>query len=79
MTQQQAAADQNGKLSELDKRIAAAARAKISIEARDDYLKFVKFTMPDIEEPDNVQLSIRSAMRAFTGRWPRCWRTSRKG
>ena len=37
------------KLSALEKRIAAAKRAKAAVEARDDCFKFVKFTMPDIE------------------------------
>jgi predicted phage terminase large subunit-like protein len=46
------------KLSAIEKRIAAAQRAKLSIEARDDFLKFVKFTMPDIEDPENVELSM---------------------
>ena len=50
--------DGAAKLSALEKRIAAAKRAKLAIEARDDFLKFVKFTMPDIEEPENVDLSI---------------------
>lgn len=50
--------DEAAKLSALEKRIAAAKRAKLAIEARDDFLKFVKFTMPDIEEPENVDLSI---------------------
>lgn len=46
------------KLSSLDKRIAAATRARIALEARDDFLKFVKFTMPDIEDTENVELSM---------------------
>jgi predicted phage terminase large subunit-like protein len=45
------------KLSALEKRIAAAKRAKAAVEARDDFLKFVKFTMPDIENPEDVELS----------------------
>ncbi len=53
--EQQAPSDD--KLSAMDKRIAAAMRAKVSIEARTDFLKFVKFTMPDVEEPDNIELS----------------------
>lgn len=46
------------KLSALEKRISAAKRAKAAVEARDDFLKFVKFTMPDIEDPEDVELSI---------------------
>jgi predicted phage terminase large subunit-like protein len=60
-TQDQAVDQQdNGaaQLSALEKRIAAAKRAKLALEARDDYLKFVKLTMPDIEDPDNTDLSI---------------------
>lgn len=49
--------DEAAKLSALEKRIAAAKRAKLAIEARDDFLKFVKFTMPDIEDPEDVDLS----------------------
>jgi len=45
------------KLSALEKRISAAKRAKAAVEARDDFLKFVKFTMPDIEDPEDVELS----------------------
>lgn len=41
----------------LDKRIAAAKRAKTALEAREDFLRFVKFTMPDIENPEDVDLS----------------------
>jgi predicted phage terminase large subunit-like protein len=46
------------KLSAIEKRIAAAKRAKLALEARDDFLKFVKFTMPDIEDPENTDLSM---------------------
>lgn len=53
----QAAAPAADQLSALEKRIQAAKRAKLALEARDDFLKFVKFTMPDIEDPENVDLS----------------------
>lgn len=46
------------KMGDLEKRIAAAMRAKTALEAREDFLKFVKFTMPDIDEPDNIELSM---------------------
>ena len=52
-----AAAPAADQLSALEKRIQAAKRAKLALEARDDFLKFVKFTMPDIEDPENVDLS----------------------
>ena len=45
-------------MSALERRIAAAMRAKLAIESRDDYLKFVKFTMPDVEEPENLEISM---------------------
>ena len=53
----QAATPAADQLSALEKRIQAAKRAKLALEARDDFLKFVKFTMPDIEDPENVDLS----------------------
>ena len=43
---------------DLDKRISAAKRQKAAIEARDDFLKFTKFTMPDPDDYDNVELSL---------------------
>lgn len=49
--------DGEAKLSAIEKKIAAAKRAKLALEARDDFLKFVKLTMPDIEDPENVDLS----------------------
>jgi len=56
--EQQTGDDGQSKLSAIEKRIAAAKRAKLALEARDDFLKFVKLTMPDIEDPDNVELSM---------------------
>jgi len=56
--EQQTGDDGQAKLSAIEKRIAAAQRAKLALEARDDFLKFVKFTMPDIEDPDNTDLSM---------------------
>jgi predicted phage terminase large subunit-like protein len=46
------------KMSAIEKRIGAAKRAKMALEARDDFLKFVKLTMPDIEDPENVDISV---------------------
>ena len=45
-------------INDLEKRISAAKRQKIAIEGRDDFLKFVKFTMPDPEDFDNTEMSI---------------------
>lgn len=58
-TQDTAVAQDDGdaKLSAIEKKIAAAKRAKLALESRDDFLKFVKLTMPDIEDPENVDLS----------------------
>lgn len=58
-TQDTAVAVDDGaaKLSAIEKKIATAKRAKLALESRDDFLKFVKLTMPDIEDPENVDLS----------------------
>ena len=45
-------------LSDLDRQIAAAKRQKHAIECRSDFLKFVKFTMPDPEDPEDLGLSL---------------------
>lgn len=44
--------------TELDRRIAAAKRQKMAIECRDNFLQFVKFTMPDPEDPEDLKLSL---------------------
>jgi predicted phage terminase large subunit-like protein len=45
-------------LTDLEKRISAARRQKLAIESRADFLKFVKFTMPEADDPDNIDLSM---------------------
>ena len=45
-------------LNDLDKRISAAKRQKTAIEARTDFLKFTKLTMPDPDDHDNVEASL---------------------
>ena len=55
------------KISELDKRIQIAKRQMLSLEARKDFLKFVKYTMPDPSDPDNTELSMFKD--AKTGRY----------
>lgn len=45
-------------LSDLDRQIEAAKRQKRAIECRTEFLKFIKFTMPSPEDPDNLDLSI---------------------
>ena len=47
-----------GRLTELDRTIAAARRQKHAIECRSDFLKFVKFTMPDPEDPESLDESL---------------------
>lgn len=43
---------------DLSRKIAAAKRAKLAIEARNDFMKFVKFTMPDADDPDDLEMSM---------------------
>ena len=45
-------------LTDLEKRIGAAKRQKLAIEGREDFLKFVKFTMPEPDDPDNIDMSM---------------------
>lgn len=46
---------------QLDKELMLLARRKAALEARDDFLKFVKFTMPD---PEDTNDATRSAYQA---------------
>ena len=45
-------------LTELDKKIAAAKRQKLALECRNDFLKFVKFSMPEPDDPDDLESSM---------------------
>lgn len=45
-------------LTDLEKKISAAKRQKLAIEAREDFLKFVKYTMPDPDDPESLELSM---------------------
>ena len=45
-------------LADLDLKIRAAKRQKTAIEARSDFLKFVKLTMPDPNAPDDIAESL---------------------
>lgn len=45
-------------LADLDLKIRAAKRQKAAIEARSDFLKFVKLTMPDPNAPDDIAESL---------------------
>lgn len=42
---------------ELEKQISLLKRQKVAVEARDDFMKFIKFTSPDPEDPNNVDRS----------------------
>jgi predicted phage terminase large subunit-like protein len=46
------------KLSELERKIAVAKRAKHAMECRNNFLQFVKFTMPDPEDPEDMERSL---------------------
>lgn len=50
--------NKNAKLLELEKKLSAAKRQKTALECRTDFLKFVKYTMPDPDDPDNLDLSM---------------------
>lgn len=50
--------DKRKQLNDLERQIAAAKRQKHAIECRKDFLKFVRFTMPDPSEPDNLEASL---------------------
>ena len=45
-------------ISDIERKIAAAQRQKLAIESRQDFLKFVKFTMPDPDDPNDIELSL---------------------
>ena len=45
-------------LEALEKKIAAAKRQKKAIESREDFLSFVKMTMPDPDDPSNLEMSM---------------------
>ena len=50
-------AEELNKLAEIEHQIAAAKRQKLAIECKADFLKFVKFTMPKINDPNNIEES----------------------
>lgn len=45
-------------LTELDKKIAAAKRQKLAVECRTSFIDFVKYTMPDADDPENIEESM---------------------
>jgi len=54
----QAQDQQQAKLEALERQIAAAKRQKRAIEARAEFLSFVKFTMPDPDDPADIDKSM---------------------
>ena len=51
-------AQELNKLEEIDRQIQAAKRQKLALECKDDFLKFVKFTMPIVSDQNNIEKSI---------------------
>ncbi len=45
-------------LKELEQKMAVAARQKRAVECREDFLKFVKFTMPDPDDAEDIERSM---------------------
>jgi len=51
-------AEELSKLEEIERQIAAAKRQKLALECKTDFLKFVKFTMPKVNDPNNIEKSV---------------------
>ena len=51
-------AEELSKLEDIERQIAAAKRQKLALECKTDFLKFVKFTMPKINDPNNIEKSV---------------------
>ena len=49
---------ENKRFDELDKKIASARRLKKAIECRSSFVDFVKYTMPDADDPENIDQSM---------------------
>jgi predicted phage terminase large subunit-like protein len=49
---------ENKRFDELDKKIASARRLKKAIECRTSFVDFVKYTMPDADDPENIDESM---------------------
>jgi predicted phage terminase large subunit-like protein len=50
--------NENKRFDELDKKIASARRLKKAIECRTSFVDFVKYTMPDADDPENIDESM---------------------
>ena len=46
------------KLDEIERQLAAAKRQKLALECKTDFLKFIKFTMPTVSDPNNIEKSV---------------------
>lgn len=55
--EQRALKAQNPDTAEIQKQIGLLKRQKMALEARDDFMTFIKFTSPDPEDPNNVERS----------------------
>jgi hypothetical protein len=51
-------AEELSKLDEIDRQIQAAKRQKLALECKEDFLKFVKFSMPVVSDQNNIEKSI---------------------
>jgi predicted phage terminase large subunit-like protein len=51
-------AEELSKLEDIERQIAAAKRQKLALECKTDFLKFIKFTMPTIADPNNIEESM---------------------
>ena len=58
---------QQPQLEQIDRQISAARRQKLAFESRRDFLKFVQFTMPDPEDPDDATRSAFQVARHHAG------------
>ena len=51
-------AEELSKLEEIERQLQAAKRQKLALECKTEFLKFVKFTMPKVSDPNNIDESI---------------------
>jgi len=51
-------AEELSKLEDIERQIAAAKRQKLALECKTDFLKFIKFTMPTVADPNNIEESV---------------------
>ena len=51
-------AEELSKLDEINRQLEAAKRQKLALECKNEFLKFIKFTMPTVSEPNNIEKSM---------------------